>query len=332
MPFRSSVYASAALAAMLVAGIAAAAPAALSVRLPTSASVTRQAVVLGDLADVEGADREQAERLRTLPLGRIDAGAKTVRLQRADIARWACMKRGLCAPQVAWSGAERVDVSAAVRSVAGTGPTEAGREELERALAPLGARLSIEAADPSRGVELPPGDANFRARPLPAGTAPGPRMSVWIDAYVNGRFVRAVPVRFKVAAMVPAWVAKNEIPAGARVDASAFLPGEADLAELAGFRPRRRSETFTAGGESLRMRYALHPGQVLTVANSGPVPLVARGESALLRVKSSPIELESRVEVLQDGFLGQTVRVKTRNAAGTLLAKVAGAGQLEAQN
>jgi flagella basal body P-ring formation protein FlgA len=242
------------------------------------------------------------------------------------------MKRGLCGRQVAWSGAERVEVRGAAQMVATTALAEVARQELERALAPLDARLSIEAADAPRGVELPPGAAVFSARPLPAGAAPGRHMSVWVEAHVNGRFVRAVPVQFKVSAMVPAWVAKDEIPAGARVGAAAFLPGEADLSETGATAPRRRADTFKAPGEALRVLHTLRPGQVLTAANSGPVPMVVRGESALLRVKSSPIELESRVDVLQDGFLGQTVRVRAKSAAGTLLAKVAGAGLLEALN
>jgi len=51
-----------------------------------------------------------------------------------------------------------------------------------------------------------------------------------------------------------------------------------------------------------------------------------------LRIKDTAIELESRVEVLQDGLLGQRVRVKAKNAAGPVLARVTGAGRLEASS
>lgn len=311
---------------------ATAAHAAVTVHLRASANAAQATVTLGEVADVAGTDRQSVEALRTLPLGRIDAGGKAAVLERADIARWACMKRGLCGAELAWSGARRVEVRGAQPAVVKAGLVDAARQELERALAPLGARLAIEAQDASRGVELPAGAVVFSARPLPDGAMPGSRMSVWVDAHVNGRFVRAVPVQFRVAALVPAWIAKEDVPAGARVDASAFMPGEADLAGMAGAQPRPPAEEFGQAGQALVMRRPLRQGQPLTLANSGPAPLVARGESALLRVKSSPIELESRVEVLQDGFLGQTVRVRTKNAGATLLAKVAGAGLLEAQN
>lgn len=336
MSFRPPPSRSAVLAAVLTFCVAAGAHAdahsALSVRLHAAAKVADPAVVLGDVAEVTGADRQQTERLRSLPLGRVNSGTKATVLQRADIVHWACMKCSLCGTQVAWSGAQQITIRAVVQVAASTGPAEVARQELERALAPLGARLSLEVAAASRSVDLPPGVVAYTARPLPVGAAPSRHMSVWVDATVNGHFVRAVPVQFKVSALVPAWVAKDDIPAGSRVGAEAFTADEVDLTEMAGVTPRLRAYTFTVAGAALRVLYPLHCGQILSTANSGPVPLVARGESALLRVITSPIELERRVEVLQDGFLGQIVKVRAKNAGGTLLAKVAGAGLLEAQN
>jgi flagella basal body P-ring formation protein FlgA len=58
-------------------------------------------------------------------------------------------------------------------------------------------------------------------------------------------------------------------------------------------------------------------------------PLVTHGSVATLRAKTGPIVLESRVEVLQDGTQGQTVRVKMPKATGAVLARVTGPGQVE---
>lgn len=331
MPFRSSQRRDLVLA-LLVAAAAAPAWAGVTVRLHASASVARDAVALGDVAEIEGADRERVDRLRDMPLGRVGRGATPVALRRGDIARWACMKRGMCGQDVTWAGARRVEVRGAAPVADRAALVAVARQALDSVLAPLGANLSIDATGVRDGVEVPAGDVVFSARSLPAGTAPSRLMTVWVDASVDGHIVRAVPVQFKVAATVPAWVAKEEIPAGARVSAAAFVPGEADLAVSPAEQPRRRAETFTDPGDVLLVRHALRPGQPLTAANSGPVPLVARGETALLRMKSSLIELESRVDVLQDGYLGQTVRVRAGNAGGILMARVAGAGLLETQN
>lgn len=56
---------------------------------------------------------------------------------------------------------------------------------------------------------------------------------------------------------------------------------------------------------------------------------VQRGEWAALRAGTGAVVLESRVEVLQDGRIGQHVRVRPAMGAGHLVARVVGRGQLE---
>lgn len=301
----------------------------VAVRLRPSASVARLDVTLGEIADVDGRDTAQVQRLRSLPLGRLDAAGAQSQLDRGAIARWVCAQEGLCGAQVAWRGAARVTIRKTLHEVAPARLVDVARQELERALAPLGARLEIAALAAADRVALPPGRAEFRARRLPAGTEPGQRMTVWVDTSVDGRFVRAVPVCFEVAAHVPTWVAKEALPAGARVTAAAFQPGQVDLAGEPGGDPRRFAATL-ASGDALVLRHALHAGEPLTTANSAPAPLVARGDMAQLFIRDAAIEIESRVEVLQDGLLGQRVRVRAKNAAGPVMARVTGAGRLEA--
>lgn len=56
---------------------------------------------------------------------------------------------------------------------------------------------------------------------------------------------------------------------------------------------------------------------------------VQRGEWAALRAGTGAVLLESRVEVLQDGRMGQSVRVRPATGTGPLTARVVGRGQLE---
>lgn len=56
---------------------------------------------------------------------------------------------------------------------------------------------------------------------------------------------------------------------------------------------------------------------------------VQRGEWAALRAGAGAVLLESRVEVLQDGNVGQHVRVRPATGAAHLVARVVGRGQLE---
>lgn len=56
---------------------------------------------------------------------------------------------------------------------------------------------------------------------------------------------------------------------------------------------------------------------------------VTRGNIAMLRSSTGGIRLESRVEVLQDGAVGQDVRVRLPGAQDAVLARVIAPGQVE---
>lgn len=58
-------------------------------------------------------------------------------------------------------------------------------------------------------------------------------------------------------------------------------------------------------------------------------PAVERGDTAALRTIVGAVQLESRVQVLEDGRVGELVRVRQQGAAALLSARVKGPGQLE---
>nr|WP_283254380.1 flagella basal body P-ring formation protein FlgA [Ramlibacter paludis] len=95
-------------------------------------------------------------------------------------------------------------------------------------------------------------------------------MLVWVDVWVDERFVRTVAVRFHVALVSPS------------------VPGPISSSLV-----------------------------------------VQRGQWASLRSGSGAVSLEARVEVLQDGRLGDSIRVRQPGAAAGVIARVTGPGQLE---
>jgi flagella basal body P-ring formation protein FlgA len=288
-------------------------------------------VTLGDVADIAGDDARLIARLRVLALGGSPAGQAV--LKRAALARWVRAQTGLDARDLAWAGADEVQLHRRVQDVIGAELEPVAYDELVETLAPFKGRLDIHPLANRAKVELPAGRLQFRARALPAGVVPTRHMLVWVDVMVDGRFVRAVPVRFEVSVFVPGWAVKAPAMAGSLIPAEAVAPREVDLATAdIGEEPaRRQDDTFRSPGELVLLRQDLRPGQILTWKNAVPAPLVARGASALLRLHGEGIALESRVQVLQDGFFGQTVKVRAPGATGTVLATVAGPGMLEAQ-
>jgi flagella basal body P-ring formation protein FlgA len=80
----------------------------------------------------------------------------------------------------------------------------------------------------------------------------------------------------------------------------------------------------------LRALRPLRPGEPLTAANAKPLAAVSRGDWVTLRSDSGALHLESRAEALQDGEIGQVVRVRVPRGSEALQARVVGAERVEA--
>ncbi|MNL46374.1 flagellar basal body P-ring biosynthesis protein FlgA [compost metagenome] len=157
-------------------------------------------------------------------------------------------------------------------------------------------------------------------------------MLVWVDVWVDQRFVRTLAVRFDVNAWAPVTVATDRLDIGAAADAVALRDAtESREVNLATLRPGTRVKAADAVQPDQRLRQPLRPGEVLTDAHLEPTPAVTRGNWARLLARSGEVTVESRVEVLQDGRTGQVVRVKVPGGSGEVLARVTGRGQVEVQ-
>jgi flagella basal body P-ring formation protein FlgA len=64
-------------------------------------------------------------------------------------------------------------------------------------------------------------------------------------------------------------------------------------------------------------------------AERDATPVVARGEWVTLLARHGGIELESPAEALQDGRVGQPVRVRPTGASGSIVARVVAPGRVE---
>jgi flagella basal body P-ring formation protein FlgA len=93
--------------------------------------------------------------------------------------------------------------------------------------------------------------------------------------------------------------------------------------------PPVRTAPLVDGNAALRLRRPVAAGSALTRADVDEAPAIVRGDYATLHAFQGAIELESRVEVLQDGIVGQPVRVKLPGASSAIVARVTAQGQVE---
>ncbi|MGJ7574310.1 flagella basal body P-ring formation protein FlgA [Variovorax sp. RB2P76] len=339
-------------------------PAVVRIELRQDAGVGQRDVTLGEVANLSSRSLPALQRLMALPLGQLPRSGEAIALQRETVQRWIQLRLGFAADQMAWSGPESSFVRLTTSEVPGESIAEAARKELLAALSRSGLRAQVELTQSPRDVRVPGGrlDVRVRAaagwRDTAASAAADPvvssgtallakRQSVWVDLWVNDRFVRTVPVGFEVSVFAPGYVAAHDLVAGQTVDLSHRDGGQLMVRDVewsgrasppVRTAPPVDNDAQSSGavqGDSpstraaLRLRRPVTAGSALTRADVEEVPAIARGDYATLHAFQGAIELESRVEVLQDGIVGQPVRVKLPGASSAIMAKVTAPGQVE---
>jgi flagella basal body P-ring formation protein FlgA len=154
-------------------------------------------VTLGDVARLSSTDLALMRLLVDLPVGRAPVAGDAAMLHRPALAAWLRRKTGLADAQLLWSGADAARVSATQRRVSGDAMVAAAAEALRGWLQEQGQGTDAQVALPPRDIDVPQGRLALRVRAV--GAPLRPRMLVWVDVWVDDRFVRGVPVAFEVA-------------------------------------------------------------------------------------------------------------------------------------
>lgn len=306
------------------------------VRIDLSASVgvARPEVTLGDIAAMSTPDLQVLRRLVAMPLGPAPRAGEKAQLGRAELMHWIHLRTGLSARQVVWEGAQAAELHRASAQIPGTLFAVTATESLQAWLAARSSHADVSVTAVPRDVAVPLGQSVLRPRPMAQDAPLARRMVVWVDVWVEDRFVRTVPVGFEVAAYGPAYVAASNLPAGVRVDAPALSVREVELTGRvapvwAPVGTAAGGARMAAAGEARQLRRPVPAGSALTRLDVEIPPAVARGDWVSLRVRSGAIEMEERAEALQNGRIGQTVNVKPSKATSAILARVVGPGQVE---
>lgn len=306
----------------LLSGAAAVAQPAATIELRNEVQVAGPTVRLGDIAVLRSDDLGLMRALVDLPVGPSPAAGRSMTTDRTAIDHWVRRKTGIAAGQLAWSGPAGGRITAALRLVRGEEIEQEAHAALRGWLAARSVRSEVETTTPPRDLEAPAGTLRLKVRPL-AQAALRERMVVWVEVWAAERFVRAVPVAFHVAAWQERPVALAPLVAGAALRDASWALREVDVAAAG------HSLAIPASGEGLRLRRPVPPGVGLNLRDLEAMPAVVRGQWVSLRSGAGAVLTEARVEALQDGRVGERVRVRPSGAAAPLVAVVTGPGQLE---
>ena len=292
-----------------------------SIELLRQPHVAAGAVTLGQVAHVRSTDLALVRALVHLPIGRAPAAGQSVLVEREALTGWIQQRLRLPAV-ITWDGPAQSRVLAESRTVAGKDVAAAADEALRQWLAARSERSEVQLAWTPRGVDAPEGPVRLQPRPLGQSVLRS-RMVVWVDVWAAERFVRTVPVSFAVNAWREAATAAQAIESGTPLAVAKVVLRPVDVAALDG------APLVTLAPETAQASRAVPQGEALRARDVAASLLVQRGQWASLRSGSGAVVSEARVEVLQDGRAGESVRVRQPGAMAQVMARVVGPGQLE---
>ena len=260
-------------------------------------------VTLNDVAQLRTRDVKTLRQLMALSIGPAPRPGESIVLDARVIARFVQKRLELAEGAVEWDGAQRVRIERAVQPLFGAQLQTAARQRLESWLRGRYDHFSVSAGQNVDDLLVPAGDVDLRVRDISDNQLPMRRMVVWVEVWVAGEFVRVVSLAFDVNVYQAAWVARHDVRAGDVLRAVDFERREIDAAKL-GMTP------IAGFPEGWRARHNVMRGAPLIEAAMQPVPVIARGQTVVLRSRVGAISLEARAEALQDGWPGQPVQVR----------------------
>jgi flagella basal body P-ring formation protein FlgA len=309
----------------------------LRVELRAQVAVQRSSVRLADVALLTSPDLGVLRRALSIPLGQAPRLGETTVLESERLGYWLRSRTGLREDQIDWQGPRQTSIVMAVQEIPGVEVAAHARAALSEHLQSLArqkglslSRLEIDPVALPASLQVPLEGRRLQVRPLNTAQM-GSRMLVWVDVFAGDHHMRAIPVRFEVAAFALLPVASLALPAGAPVQAGNVELREIDVASLPALPGAWTGAPASSEAGGPVLRRGLQAGEIVSADQLHARPAVSRGDWASLVTRQGPLSLESRVEVLQDGQPGQVVRARPANATGVLSARVVGPGRLELQ-
>lgn len=301
-------------------GIAAAGQtsAACTVRLREQVSAKSASLMLADIADLSGDDEGLTARLARIPLGSV---ADVRLLSRSEVL--SRIRSIIPKPDaVLLTGAEITRVSVATRTPEAAEIAVILKAHLA-AISPWGEEeIEIRAIDNLPGIIIPQGDVQLRVagRGMPANLKSA-LMSV--EATLEGKVLRAYWVKADVRVRARVVQVAKPVPYGVALRAEDLREAVCDIEDA-------RADYVRNSGEAVGMtaKRALGPGDLLNRNWLNENRLVRNGETVRCLEQSGGIRITTLARALQNGKLGDRIRVRNIDSDRTITAVVTGQGEV----
>ncbi len=292
------------------------------VRLRPQASVKSATLILADIADVSGDDEALVARLAQTPLGSI---TDVLLLSRAEVAAL-IRSANANSVEVVLTGADFTRVTLATRTPAAAEIAAVLKSHLALVTQWRQDEIEIHSIDNLKAIELPEGDVQLRvvSRGAPSNFR---SMLLSVEAILDRKPLRTFWVKADVH--VRAQVAQVAKP----VAFHSVLKAD-DLREKVCDIEDPRTEYFRTSAEAIGKvsRRALAPGDLLSRNGVEDAGLVRSGETVRLTVESGSLRMTVLARALQNGKLGDPIKVRNMDSDRVISAVVTGRGEVRVAN
>lgn len=277
-----------------------------------TAEVGSEGVFLDQMVARVPADGEPVPRLRVVPA---PASGQVAVYSRADLQAWL---RAYAPDWVTsqWSGAQRLYVRRRTRSLDEVEMRELLTEVLQRESVKDRGELELRFSRPWTAVPVPDEPLTMRLVDLPA-TGPGAnfmvRYELWCGTERVGQWQLAMSA--KVWRDLP--VAQAPLKRGQALNSVAVTMERRDILAL-----RDAPGVFDLGDPTLELAENVAAGQPLLARSVRARPVVIRGQVVEAQVRDGPLTIAMKVEALEDGVVGQSVRVRNTRTRRNFVGKV----------
>jgi len=293
-------------------------PAACTVWLREQVSAKSVSLVLADIADLSGADEGLTAQLARIPMGSVVDVRLLSRSEVLSRIQSVVPKPGA----VVLTGAEATRVTVATRT-----PEAAELAAILKAhLASISPwreeEIEIRAIDNLQGIILPQGDVQLRVagRGMPANLRSA-LMSV--EATLEGKVLRAYWVKADVRVRARVVQVAKPVPYGAALRAEDFREAVCEIEDARADYVRNSSEAV-----GMTAKRALAPGDLLNRNWLNENRFVRNGETVRCLGQSGGIRITTLARALQNGKLGDRIRVRNIDSDRTIVAVVTGQGEV----
>jgi flagella basal body P-ring formation protein FlgA len=296
----------------------------LVINLKEEAAVASDKIFLKDVAELEGPDAHQLERLAQISIGSAPAFGETIFLNRHQISERMEPSVGRLSLD-AFTGASAVQIRLQGRQVTADEIESLLKSHLLESMSWNESEITVHSIGNLNGIELPPAEGSLRISSN-ASFASQRKILAAIEILHAGERLRSFWITAEIAIRSKVLTAAKQISTGKIVAADDVTSKYVEITDLRASYIRIPEDIL---GKVSRRN--ISPGDPLTRESFADPLLVKNGETVRLRLEREGIVLTSLVKAEQDGKLGQMIRVRNVDFSTLLKAQVTGKAEVRVQ-